>query len=278
MPYGDAIFVIHYPAGVTITFSDGMGAVESSCQNFGGYHDALTLDGAHGNQQVAYAVLPACGNDWGETGVDATTAAESHELVEAVTDPHPDTLPAYVSVDHHHVYWESFYGGGELGDMCTPLPGVFTTFPDLPYAVQRTWSNASAMAGHDPCVPPLAGSVYFNAAPELTDEVIATVYGQQYGTEGVKIPVGATRTIALDLFSDADTGGPFSVDVTNAGAYFGDFQSDVTFTLDNPGGENGQRLYLTITVNVAGPDDTETFLVTSTLGETQNDWLGIIGN
>jgi hypothetical protein len=120
--------------------------------------------------------------------------------------------------------------------------------------------------------------VYFNAAPVMSDEVVATVFDYQYGTLGVKVPVGATRTIELDLFSDGDTGGPFSVDVENAGPYFGDFQSDVTLDVDSFGGENGQTLHLTITVNEPGPGNAETFLITSTLGATQNQWLGVIGN
>ena len=95
-------------------------------------------------------------------------------------------------------------GGGEVGDLCAQEPGAFTQFPELAYTVQRTWSNAAAMASHDPCVPALANEVYFNAVPELNDTI---TIGGMFTMLGVQIPVGQTKTIDLDLFSDGDTGG-----------------------------------------------------------------------
>ena len=79
--------------------------------------------------------------------------------------------------------------------------------------MQRTWSNKAAPAGHDPCVPALPGEVYFNAAPVLNDNITVDVIGQTSRCKGVKIAVGETKTIEIDLFSDAATGGPWTVAV-----------------------------------------------------------------
>jgi hypothetical protein len=277
MPYGDVIFVIHYPAEVTLTFTDWTGNLSTSCLEFGAYHSSVALDGAHDDVQVAYAAMPVCDPFGPLQGIDAATAPESHELIEAATDPRPAAGAAYASIDPLHLFWEKFLGGGEVGDMCTRLPGVFTTFPDLPYAVQRSWSNQQALAGHDPCVPALAGEVYFNAAAVLKDNVITSVFGQKVYVKGVKIPVGQTRTFALDLFSDGDTGGAFGVDVEDAGWMLGD-SSDLSISLDRYEGVNGERLHVTVTVNAPGQDGSALLLITSTLGATQNYWLAIVGS
>ena len=143
--------------------------------------------------------------------------------------------------------------------------------------MQRAWSNQQAAAGHDPCVPALAGQVYFNAAAVLKDNVITTVFGQKVYVKGVKIPVGQTGTFALDLFSDGDTGGPFQIDVEDAGWMFGDV-SDLSINLDRYEGVNGERLHVGVTVNAPGQDNSELLLITSTLGDTQNYWLAVVGN
>src|SRR5262249_39975352 len=127
------------------------------------------LDARHSNLAVAYAVIPRCGNFGNLTGLDAVTAAESHELIESATDPYPMYDPAYDRLDDDHYYWSSTLGGAETGDMCAQNPTAFTRFSELPYIVQRTWSNQAALAGHDPCVPPIPDTVYFSAVPELNE-------------------------------------------------------------------------------------------------------------
>src|SRR5262249_35150198 len=77
--------------------------------------------------------------------------------------------------------------------------------------VQRIWSNQSALAGHDPCVPIPAGEVYFNAAPVLEDTFEGQVPGVSFKTKSVKIAAGQSRTIEVDLFSDAQPSAPWNV-------------------------------------------------------------------
>jgi hypothetical protein len=271
-PDENTLYVLHYPATTRITLQSGSGA-SLSCQDFGGYHNSANVNG----QDVAYAVVPTCVHFDSYHGIDAITGSESHELIEAVTDPHPETSPAYVEPDDAHVFWEAVLGGGEVGDMCAQFPGAFTDFAELPYLVQRTWSNASAKAGHDPCVPELPGEVYFNAAPQLND-AIPFSFGQPVTLRGVKIPVGATKTIVVDLFSEGDTGGPWTVSVQEAGA-FGQRASSLSMSLDQSTGQNGDQLHLSITANQAGPyDGLSFFVLTSSNATLTTEWVGVVGN
>jgi hypothetical protein len=275
-PAADAntVYVLHYPTGTTVTAGGGAG---TSCTDFGGYHDNITLDANHASLDVAYAVVPRCPSFGDLMGLDAVTGAESHELIEAVTDPNPSTNPAYASVEDKFFYWQRVLGGSEVGDMCAQFPNVFTKFSELPYMVQRTWSNQAAAAGHDPCVPALPNEVYFNAAPVLPDSIMATFMGQSLTQQGVKIPVGMSKTIELDLFSDGDTKGPFTVTAKDTAELFGQ-TPHLTLSLDKTSGVNGEKLHLTITVMTASKNNRETFIVATKLGQQENLWIGMVGN
>jgi hypothetical protein len=274
-----AIYTLHYPSTTVISDgSGGPGGGAKSCEAFGGYHNSIQLDAAHGSKHVAYAVIPRCPSFGALSGLDAVTGPVSHELIEAATDPYPMVMPAYAQIDNNHIFWIRLIGGGETADMCAPFDGSFTAFPELPdYVVQRSWSNKAAKAGHDPCVPALEGSVYFNSVPVLKDTVKANVFGQTVNVKGVKIPVGQTKVVDLQLFSEADTGGPWEVQVDDLSELFGGTKR-LDITLDASEGQNGQTLHASISVLSAGKNNTETFLVRSLLNGTQHIWLGIVGN
>jgi hypothetical protein len=222
---------------------------------------------------VAYAVIPRCESFGDLTGIDAITGVTSHELIEASTDPYPFNDPAYAQVDQDHYYWSSALGGGEVGDLCAQNPGAFTFFDELPYAVQRTWSNVSIAAGHDPCVPEVAKEVYFNVVPELDDQI---TLGGGGSASGVSVPLGTTKTITLDLYSDGPTSGPFTVKVIDAQQLFGG-TSSFKFALDKSSGVNGDKIQLTITTNTASKRKHGTFAIESHLGSETNYWFGLIG-
>ena len=187
-PAPTTLIIVYCPTGTSVTLQGA-----ASCTAFGGYHSSAAI----GGQQIAYAVVPRC------SGIDPTGALTScRKLVEASTDAHPLVNPAYVQVDAADIYWQLLLGGGEVGDMCAQFPNVFVQFPPFAHTVQRTWSNASAKAGHDPCVLAPAGEVYFNAAPVLPDVVPWTLQGQTVMIKAVQIPVGGTMTIPVQLFSD----------------------------------------------------------------------------
>jgi hypothetical protein len=251
-----------------VTLDEGAGP-ETSCKSFGGYHSATSVSGA----SVAYAVLPECPGFFGLEGVDEVTAVESHEMIEAATDPSPRTDPAYLEPDDGHLYWDLAFGGGEVADMCTQLPNAFFQFSGLPYTVQRIWSNTSAAAGHDPCVPELPGEVYFNAAPVLDD----VVQYENFVMDAVTVPVGSTRTIDVDLFSEGDTGGPWTVEASDA-AYLLGQPSTLEVALDANSGQNGDVLHLTIATITTNSYGFGLFLLKSTKGATSTWWLGAVGN
>ena len=276
-PTPGSVYVLHYPATTTITFS---GTTQASCSYFGGYHDSINLDGAHDGIAVAYAVIPRCATLGALNGIDGTTDAESHELVEAATDPYPMMSPAYTNVDNGHFIWERTAGGPELGDMCQGFSSSDFKFPELPlYTVQRTWSNKAALAGHDPCQPSLPGEVYFAATPVLTDTLTMTSGMQSLVTRGVKIPVGSTRTIDIDLFSDAPTSGPFTVTAQDLAAFHGSTSPSLSVTLDKDTGVNGDKVHATITVlKKPTKGNTETLIVQAKLGTAVHSWFGVIGN
>lgn len=270
----DTVYVLHYPSTTTITFSGGGGA---SCVSFGGYHSNTTLDATHGAMDVAYAVIPRCSDFAGLNGIDAVTAAASHELVEAATDPFPMTNPAYAMIDTNHLYWLRVLGGGETGDLCAQQDASFTKFAELDYIVQRSWSNKLAKAWHDPCQPAIDGAPYFNAAPVLPDSITAKFGPQTFQVDGVKLGLGETRDVEIDLFSDAKTDGPWLVEAHDVRTLLGQ-EPGLDLALDRSTGVNGEKLHLTITVLTEGKNKTESFLLVSTLGKQKNLWIGIVGS
>jgi len=267
----NTLYAVYYPAGTTITMNDFDGG--KSCESFGAYHSNTKLDAAHGGLLVPYAVMPRCGNWGGFSGVDALSIPSSHEFIEAATDPLPLTQPAHGQPDDAHYFW-AFVLGGETGDLCAQEQTSYTTFPeDLEYAIQRSWSNASALAGHDPCVPVIAGQTYFAAAPVLTDSVNL---GGGIFSKGVKIKEGETKTIDVKLFSDGPTSA-FNVQADDITYFLGAGGSlDLSFGIES--GQNGQTLHLAITVNQESDYGIEFFTVKARKGQQEHTWLGLVGN
>ncbi len=264
-PDDDTLIILYYPAGTTITLEGSQ-----SCQTFGGYHNGATVGGG---QNIAYAVVPRC-----DATVTTATSAASHELIEASTDPYPMMNPAYAQVDDADSYWEVLLGGGEIGDMCAQFPGVFVEPPGLAYTVQRTWSNKAAKEGHDPCVPQPAGEVYFNAAPVMTDTAPLTSGGGTTQVTAVTIPVGQSRTIPVDLFSDGPTSAWTVTAIDPAPQLTNPPETLLGFSFDKTTGQNGDVLQLTINVLKAGPGNVELFYLKSTQGSQSAVWFGIVGN
>jgi hypothetical protein len=290
-PDPQAIYTIVYPSGTTIQQPNPVStllAPVTSCTNFAGYHDnvsvALTDGGAP--TAFAYAVLATCGQ------LGDLTPVMSHEWVEASTDPQVTangvfTLnggpnSGYFTVDSDHVVWAVLGAGGEAGDLCQPEePAAIYTPADVGYAVQRTWSNVLAAASHDPCAPDLAGLPFFTSAPVLDESV--TITSPLIGTvmtKGVTIPVGQSKTIEVDLFSDAATGGPWTVAADDLlarqyGAY--GLTNTLSFAWDRTQGTNGEKLHLTITVTASSIlGGAHAFEITSTLGNRSYVWPGVV--
>ena len=183
----NTIYVVYLPQTTTVSL-DG----QRSCANgsFVGYHNWFTS----GSQKVPYAVVVECAPTAPPfasvpvtTLLQQTTIAASHEIVEATTDPIPDTGYALDPNNTANWGWLDVTGGGELADMCVDLLGLNQDHAsDGAFTVQRIWSNSRAAALQDPCVPLLTGAVYFNAAPRQSFFVL---------------PVGGSATFDVDAFS-----------------------------------------------------------------------------
>jgi hypothetical protein len=263
-PSANALYVIFYPTSSTVTL---MGL--TSCQQFGGYHNSTTIGGVN----VAYAVVPECTNFPGMTALEATTGSASHELEEACTDPFPFVNPpTYTGADGDHTYMEVVLGGGEVGDMCAQWPTSFFVPSGFSYQVQRPWSNVAASSGHDPCQPELPGETYFNSVPIQTDQVSILYQQQSYPTGGIKIAQGASRTIPVQLYSEAPTAA-WTVNAYN----WPNTAANLAFSWNTQTGKNGDTLQLTITVSAF--DSTlggDSFLIESTAGGATTYWLGYV--
>jgi hypothetical protein len=287
-PDPQAIYTIVYPSTTTITqpnpVSTLLGTVDS-CKAFLGYHDDTQATiGDAGATTFAFAVIPTCGP------LDSITQTLSHEWIEAATDPlvtsgstftlTGGTNAAFYGPDGDHLVW-ALLGGGETGDMCEPEGlGAYITPTDLKRSVQRTWSNAAAQGSHDPCVPHVSGA-FFDSAPVLDQTVTFTsAITGSVTTKGVVIPQGQSQTIEVDLFSDGDTGGPWTVSADDVlSTYYGAYglKPSMTFAWDRTSGQNGEKLHLTITVTAPSPvGGAHAFEIRSKLAGRQTAWPGLV--
>jgi len=274
-PPSNAVYVVFYPSSTTIT----TGSLGASCDGFGGYHSSFQL--ANGAIAV-YAVIPRCTNFNDTSGIDFVTTATSHELIEACTDPSPIS-PAFEGTDTNHFVWSLTLGSGEVGDMCSFLldANVHPSEPALaPFLVQRIWSNASAAAGNDPCVPKGAGeSAYFNSIPVGT-EVPFTDQGQSYQTLGTKIPVGQSAMVTLDLVSNGPSP-PWDVQLLDYGAAYDNPPILDLKIVGASSGTNGQTVTVQITPLQAGPASLlgiSPYFIYSTAGDVSSFWVGAVTN
>jgi hypothetical protein len=285
-PDPQAIYTIVYPSTTTITQPNPVSPIfgeVKSCTNFSGYHQNVTVD----NIDYAYAVIATC-----SINIGSVTETLTHEWVEASTDPlvtagSTFTLTggpksAFFGPDQDHIIW-SLLSGGEAGDLCNAVgPNVVFTPPDIKQPVQRTWSNLSAMGGHDPCVPS-SGEVFFDSAPVLTETVsFDSMITGKVVSKGVTIGRDESKTIEVRLFADGDTGGPWALtadDVlaTNYKQY--GILPTLAFAWDRdpPTGQDGDVLHLTITVT--GPSlvsGAHAFMIGSWLKGKHTYWPGLI--
>jgi hypothetical protein len=230
-PTTNTLYVIYFPNTTTISL-DGT----ASCSTFGGYHNSMTSKGV----TFAYAILPRCDQSTPTLTQQYLTFAASHELIEAATDPFLSGNPSnpYGAFGSFTDAWDVL-SGGEVGDRCVdmfangPLKGE-DVYTESGYTVQRTFSNKSSKAGHNPCVPANVGEVYFNVAPR--------------GGDVVNVAVGGTVSVAVDAFSD----GPISTLSFGAQEVTADLQKGsnvLTVTADRATISSGETAFVTVKLN-----------------------------
>jgi hypothetical protein len=193
-PDAQTVYMLYFPQTTSIEAPLNQGA---SCVQFGGYHDSVPVTFDGGGVEVAYAVLPFCDYGQGETvNFQQVTLAASHELAEAVTDPHPLGTVAF-NLDSNDAWVGALsYGGGECGDMCTYVADP--TYDESGYTVQRIWSNQAAAQSKQPCQPfPLP---YFAAALRTSSQKIPP---DNHVSDGyVLLRRGQSVDVVADVFSE----------------------------------------------------------------------------
>ena len=258
-PDSSTVYTLLIPYGVTETGPQG----GTSC-GFGGYHRSFTL--ASGTR-IAYAVIAECAQN------KATTRTLAHELAEAVTDPFAPDSAAYAGVTPRDLgFVVGTTLGSEVGDMCeTWTPFLMPTGEKS----ARVWSNASAAAGENPCLPIPPEESWFMTLPAtaVPDMVGATApkSGNPISGNGYKVAQGSSRVIDLGLLGDATTA-PWTIDVHEVTP-----ANVVTFALDKSTGKAGDHVMLTVTA-VGDTSVGVPFAVDSTIGAIKHTWLGVIGS
>jgi hypothetical protein len=264
----ETIYAVFYPQTTAVTTK----LWGTSCQGFGAYHwHTYQKNG----KPLVYVVVPRCPNPPGTKQLETLTYEVSHELLEATTDPlYPDD-PALVHVDDDHLIWY-FFPATEISDLCQYEGKPSLTPSDVGYPVARAWSNSAAKQGHDPCVPSDPLVPYFNSVPLGDDEIVADFSNGTRSTRGVKMAVGETRTVDVELFSDQPTSGPWKVVARDLAELQGK-PAQLGLALAQDHGQNGDTLKLTITLKSKALHNLAGFVLFSSLGQESHVWTGVVG-
>ena len=271
-PDPQAIYSVFLPAGTKFTTQFG-----NACEAFGAYHDEATTATS---QSVVYALMPRCDGGSAQGTQDELTLSASHEWIEAATDPRVETTPAYGNMDSDHYIW-AYVPGAEAGDLCEYVDAA-NNYKVGDYIVQRTWSNAAATAGHDPCVPAPdpATQPFFGIAPVLDGAVsLPDIYSNgNIMTKGIQISQGSGKVIEVDLFSDAETA-DWTVEALDVAGFYGG-SPELALQLDKKTGTNGDKLQLTITHIKAGTQmpGSEFLLQSKNTNGSVAQWWGYVAN
>jgi serine protease len=217
-PDNNAIYMIHFPAGKTITQGGS-----NSCQSGGfcAYHGTFKI----GSQNVYYGVLPdmtggcATGCGGAPTTFQNQTSVASHELIEAVTDAEVGLAtvlgPPLAWYDNNN---------GEIGDICNGQQGTFVGNDGITYTMQQEFSNqqsdcittrsVSTTPDFTVAVTPSSATVQPGASATYTVKTTAVNGSTQAITLTVSgLPTGVSATISP---SSVNAGGSATMTVTAA--------------------------------------------------------------
>jgi len=136
LPTSNNYYPVHFPAGVTVTASDG----SKSCQVFCAYHGTYVRNGVN----VNYGVIPdqggGCAGGCGGNSqrVNNMDSVASHELVEATTDPAVGLATTFSPP----LAWYD-QNNGEIGDICNAQQGTTVGGDGATYTIQLEFSNSA---------------------------------------------------------------------------------------------------------------------------------------
>jgi hypothetical protein len=232
---------------------DGEGAC---CTNYDGYHYEADVGTGVAQVTVPYALSCACsGFDGpGVSDLQERTIDMSHELVEAATDPFPDSNPAYTQEDTADIVW-TLVTDGEVADMCEFYDDANVIPPGSTFMVQRSWSNAAAARFENPCVPVVTTTPYFNSFPQLASVMYDDGVDAPFPTQGVRIPLGSSKTVGVSLKSGATFAGTWTVDTFDYDAAIVGGAPEISARPARASGTDGDMVQLTIS-----PTSKDTYL------------------
>jgi len=277
------VFALIFPASTVITHGGG-----TSCVDFRGYHNASVPktdagvpdvgDGAVGTDvPILYAMVPHCKPLAvlpELTEAEVLTTGLAHEIQEAATSPLTGLLkPSFNEIDSAHLVWRIAFGGAEITDLCN-VRNSFWAPPSIGYKIARSWSNVSASAYHDPCVPSPDGEPYFNSYIDPIDTVRFASGGTT--TKGINLAVGTPRTVDVLLFSDRPTA-PWGIVQVREILMPTNKDPVLTLSLDGKNGSNGDVLSLTVTASARPPSGVTMIAIYSQLGTKGTGWYTAVG-
>ena len=136
------VYSVFLPAGVVVHDPDG-----DSCDSYGAFHDEAM--GAHG-ESIVYALMPRC--DYGNP-LDRRSDRELQPRADRSCDrsARRDRRSRTAIRIPITTSWRSRRAPRSATTASTSTPRTSGSFGD--FEVQRTWSNAASLAGHNPCVP-----------------------------------------------------------------------------------------------------------------------------
>ena len=244
------IYLFVLPPGAIQSDAEG-----ACCTNYDGYHYEAQVETGTGTGAtqvtVPYALSCACsGFDGpGVTDLQERTVDMSHELVEAATDPFPDSNPAYTQEDVADIVW-TLVTDGEVADMCEFNDDANVVPPGSTYMVQRTWSNAAAARFQNPCVPVVTTTPYLNSFPQLATVMYNDGVDAPFATQGVQIPLGQTKTINVSLKSAGALSHSWTVDTFDYNAAIVGGAAETTIRPAKTSGGDGDMVQLAISPTV----------------------------
>jgi hypothetical protein len=217
----------------------------------GAFHSEVVVGSS---PHVPYAVIDENGDGNGNGGLavlDVATRNAAHEIAEVATNPHIFSDMGIVGFDAKHVAWQMAISDAELGDICeVNADALFKGGAELPHTLQRLWSNKSAVAGHNPCVPAPA-EAYYGVTPLDLETVSVFVDAATSARPGwgYRVPVGATKTIKLGFYSDQPMASPWTITAIEGSWFAASNEHRLTVAIGRATGNNGDVGTIDVTAN-----------------------------
>lgn len=237
-PDSNTLYMIHFPAGMSISMPDGNGGTAKSCQQFCAYHSTIQH-----SPEIFYGVIPNVTTDGCELGCGPvgggfhnTTSVASHEMIEAVSD----CEVGLATSNGPPLAWYDPQGqDGEIGDICNGSQGTVTAGGQT-WTVQQEWSNS-----HNACI----------TTADSNDFAIVV----QPGNRAIAAGSSATYTVTTRVIS----GAPGSITLSASGMPTG-FRGSFDHATVSP----GQSATLTVSVDSSASNGEDYFSISGAAGST----------